>query len=57
MPMLTTASIREPVAPVQDPLRMRSESSPIFPSTAWTSSATSCPSTVSALPGGIRSAT
>ena len=37
MPMLTTASIRLPVAPVQDPLRMRSESSPIFASTACTS--------------------
>ena len=30
IPMLTTAAIRLPVAPVQDPLRMRSERSPIL---------------------------
>ena len=57
IPMLTTAAIRLPVAPVQDPLRMRSERSPIFFSTAWTSPVTFCPSTSKREPGGMRSAT
>jgi len=56
MPMLTTVSMRLPVTPFHSPDRTLSAKAYIFSRTAWTSASTSCPSTVSSVPAGLRSA-
>ena len=56
MPMLTTVSMRRPVAPTQSPERRLSVNRPIASSTACTSATTSWPSTTSFASRGSRSA-
>ena len=56
MPMLTTARMGWPVAPVHAPDRTASAKMAIRPSTSWTSAPMSTPSTTSGWPGGRRRA-
>ncbi len=56
MPMLTTARMGSPVAPVHRPLRTASTKAAMRSSSVWTSAPTSAPSTSKRSPAGRRRA-